>query len=117
MGYALAEAARRMGSRVTLISGPTSLTPPVGVELVSIETTQQLFEAVSERFSDCDCLIMAVAPAMNPGMWSNKVTQRNLNFLQDEMGYALAEAARRMGSRVTLISGPTTRLPNHRERK
>jgi len=30
-----------------------------------------------------------VAPAMNPGMWSNKVTQRNLKFLQDEMGYLL----------------------------
>ncbi len=63
MGYAIAEAAVSLGARTTLISGPTSLTPPGGVEFVSIESTHELYTAVEERFLTCDCLIMAAAPA------------------------------------------------------
>jgi phosphopantothenoylcysteine decarboxylase/phosphopantothenate--cysteine ligase len=63
MGYALAEAAASAGATTTLVSGPVCLTPPSGVEFVSIETTEQLFSAVSRRFDSCDCLIMAAAPA------------------------------------------------------
>jgi len=51
-----------MGATVTLITGPTSLTAPAGVETVPIETTEELHKAVSSRFAKCDCLIMAAAP-------------------------------------------------------
>jgi phosphopantothenoylcysteine decarboxylase/phosphopantothenate--cysteine ligase len=63
MGYALAQAALDLGASVVLVSGPTSLTPPAGVEFVSVETTAQMYEAVSARFDNTDCLIMAAAPS------------------------------------------------------
>ena len=52
-----------MGAKVTLVTGPTSLTAPSGVETVQIETTEELHKVVSSRFAKCDCLIMAAAPA------------------------------------------------------
>jgi phosphopantothenoylcysteine decarboxylase/phosphopantothenate--cysteine ligase len=63
MGFAIAQAARDMGAEVTLISGPVALTPPAGVDFVSIETTDQMYRAVSRRFAKLDILIMAAAPA------------------------------------------------------
>lgn len=63
MGFALAEAALSHGAQVTLIAGPTQLSPPTGVELVRIETTAQLHQAVLDAIGDADCLIMAAAPA------------------------------------------------------
>ena len=63
MGFALAEAARDAGAHVTLVSGPTALMPPQGVEIIPIETTRQMYEEVDQRFDACDCLVMAAAPA------------------------------------------------------
>ena len=63
MGYALAEAARDRGANVTLISGPTSLTAPEGVEFVRIESSAQLCAAVLERGESADVVIQAAAPA------------------------------------------------------
>lgn len=63
MGYALAQAAADIGAEVTLIAGPTSLSAPSGVKLLSVETTQEMFDAVTAEFGACDCLIMAAAPA------------------------------------------------------
>jgi phosphopantothenoylcysteine decarboxylase/phosphopantothenate--cysteine ligase len=63
MGYALARAARRGGHEVTLITAPTALTPPAGVEIVPVESAAQMFAAVKEHFPACDCLIMAAAVA------------------------------------------------------
>ncbi len=63
MGYAIAEAAINMGAVTTLISGPSCLKPPEGVQVVPIETTDQLYRTVFEWFMGCDCLIMAAAPA------------------------------------------------------
>ena len=63
MGYALAEAARDRGANVTLISGPTQLTAPQGVEFVHIESSAQLCAAVLERGAMADVVIQAAAPA------------------------------------------------------
>ena len=63
MGYALAEAARDRGANVTLVSGPTSLTAPQGVEFVRIEYSAQLCAAVLERGESADVVIQAAAPA------------------------------------------------------
>jgi len=63
MGYALAAAALQRGATVTLVSAPTSLSPPAGVELVSVETAQQMYEAVMERFPAQDIVIKAAAVA------------------------------------------------------
>ncbi|MDO5323652.1 MAG: bifunctional phosphopantothenoylcysteine decarboxylase/phosphopantothenate--cysteine ligase CoaBC [Clostridia bacterium] len=63
MGYALAEAARDRGANVTLISGPTKLTAPEGVEFVRIESSAQLCAAVLERGGKADVVVQAAAPA------------------------------------------------------
>ncbi len=63
MGYALARAALKAGHEVTLITAPTALKPPTGVELVHVESAAQMFAAVKEHFRRCDCLIMAAAVA------------------------------------------------------
>jgi phosphopantothenoylcysteine decarboxylase/phosphopantothenate--cysteine ligase len=62
-GYALAQAALDMGAQVTLITTPTSLTPPVGACVVNVETARQMLEAVQAESSKSDVLIMAAAVA------------------------------------------------------
>ena len=63
MGYALAHAALKAGHKVTLITAPSSLRVPDGVQVVSVETADQMFEAVKRHFEKCGCLIMAAAVA------------------------------------------------------
>lgn len=63
MGYALAEEAAQRGARVILISGPTALQPPPGVEVVPVVTAQEMFEAVAARFAKADLVIKAAAVA------------------------------------------------------
>ncbi len=63
MGYAVAEAARDRGAKVTLITGPTSLPEPAGIEVTHIETAVQMKEAVVKACAQADALIMAAAPA------------------------------------------------------
>jgi len=63
MGYALARQAARLGAEVTLVSGPTALAPPTGVETVQITRSAEMHDAVLDRFSDTDLLLMAAAPA------------------------------------------------------
>jgi phosphopantothenoylcysteine decarboxylase/phosphopantothenate--cysteine ligase len=62
-GYALAQAGLEMGARVTLITTPTGLTPPVGAHLVPVETARQMLEAVLRESAESDALIMAAAVA------------------------------------------------------
>jgi phosphopantothenoylcysteine decarboxylase / phosphopantothenate---cysteine ligase len=61
MGYALAEAARAVSPHVVLVSGPTALARPKGVEFISVMTTEEMAEAVLPRFEQCDIAIMAAA--------------------------------------------------------
>ena len=63
MGYALAEAARDRGARVTLLSGPTGLTRPEGMRFVSFETAGELENLLRAEFPDTDVLAMAAAVA------------------------------------------------------
>ena len=49
MGYALAEAAKRRGATVTLVSGPTSLPAPAGVDVKQIMTASEMYDAVMQR--------------------------------------------------------------------
>ena len=61
MGYALALAAIKAGHKVTLITAVTNLRKPVGVKIVEVETSGQMFEAVKQHFAKSKCLIMAAA--------------------------------------------------------
>jgi phosphopantothenoylcysteine decarboxylase / phosphopantothenate---cysteine ligase len=63
MGYALAEAARDRGARVTLLSGPTGLVRPEGMRFVSFESAADLENLLRAEFPECDVLAMAAAVA------------------------------------------------------
>ena len=63
MGYALAEAARDRGAEVILISAPTALPDPAGVETVRVQTALQMREAVLNAVAKADVLIMSAAVA------------------------------------------------------
>jgi phosphopantothenoylcysteine decarboxylase/phosphopantothenate--cysteine ligase len=63
MGYALAQAAWRRGAEVSLVSGPSELTGPVGVDLIRVETAAQMRDAVAERIGRADVTVFAAAVA------------------------------------------------------
>ena len=61
MGYRLAEAARDRGATVVLVSGPTALPAPFGVELVSVRSAEEMARAVAERLGPATLVAMAAA--------------------------------------------------------
>jgi phosphopantothenoylcysteine decarboxylase/phosphopantothenate--cysteine ligase len=61
MGYGLALAARRRGARVTLVSGPTALTPPAGVVFVPVQTAEDMREAVLQHLPGATIVVKAAA--------------------------------------------------------
>lgn len=63
MGYALAKSANDLGAEVTLISGPSYLTPPQGVKFVSIQTAEELLSASLEAVDNKSIFIAAAAVA------------------------------------------------------
>ena len=63
MGYVLAEAAAQRGASVTLVSGPTTLDPPSGAEVVHVQTAEEMNEAVQARRDTADYVFMAAAVA------------------------------------------------------
>ena len=63
MGYALAEAARDRGAQVVLVSAPSALLKPAGIDVVNIGTAQEMYEAVKKAVAKADALIMAAAVA------------------------------------------------------
>src|SRR5687768_2305160 len=63
MGYALAAAAARRGAQVTLVSGPTTLTPPAVVAFVPVQTAEEMREAVLHHADGASIVIKAAAVA------------------------------------------------------
>ena len=63
MGYAIAEAARDRGAQVCLVSGPVNLARPAGIDVVGVEASAELCEAVLNRGEWADVVIQAAAPA------------------------------------------------------
>ncbi len=63
MGYALAEAARDRGAQVVLVSAPSALLKPSGIDVINVGTAQEMYEAVKKAAAKADVLIMAAAVA------------------------------------------------------
>jgi len=61
MGYACARAAARRGAEVVLVSGPSRLAPPVGVNLIRVSSGREMLEACLAHFDDADVVIKAAA--------------------------------------------------------
>ena len=63
MGYAVAKNAARRGADVTLVSGPVSIEPPMGVRTVQAKSAQQMFDEITDRSEEQDIIIMTAAVA------------------------------------------------------
>ena len=87
MGYAIARMAMLRGAAVTLVSGPTSLEPPLFVETVPVVTAEDMFREVSARAGDMDWIIKAAAVGFSmesENMLANsraKLTKKNVDLI------------------------------------
>ncbi len=104
MGYALAEAAARRGAHVVLVSGPTDLQVPEGVDWIPVRTTEEMRNAVHERAAEAHIVIMAAAVSdYRPAISHDKKMKRGNERLILELEPTtdiLAELGREKGSRI-----------------
>lgn len=63
MGYALAKISMLRGAQVTLVTGPSSIAPPLFVEVVNVKTAREMYDAVIARSDDADIIMKAAAVA------------------------------------------------------
>jgi len=82
MGYAVAEAALAEGHDVTLISGPVSLEAPCDASLISVATSDEMFQAVHQHADRCDiCVLCAAVADYKPAAVSSaKIKKRGEKF-------------------------------------
>ena len=82
MGYAIAEAALDVGHDVILISGPTNLAPPRNAKVVSVSTSDEMFEAVHQHADSSDvCVLCAAVADYKPAQVSPvKIKKRDDEF-------------------------------------
>jgi len=115
MGYALAEAAVRRAAHVILVSGPTDLPVPQGVDWVPVRTTEQMRDTVRERASEANVVIMAAAvsdyrPAA-PHSQKIKRADGRLTLELESTPDILAELGRETGPRILVgFAAETERL-------
>ena len=106
MGYAVAEAAARRGARVVLISGPTSLEIPQGVERVDVRSAEEMGRAVRDRFAGSSIAIFAAAVAdyrpAEPHAQKLKRGKSEVTVRLAPNADILAEAARSKGDRLVV---------------
>jgi phosphopantothenoylcysteine decarboxylase / phosphopantothenate---cysteine ligase len=104
MGYAVAEAAARRGAHVILVSGPTSLEAPVGVERVDVRSAEEMHRAVVEKVAECSIAIFAAAVAdyrpADPNGQKIKRTNESMNISLEPTPDILASVARNKGERL-----------------
>lgn len=80
MGYAVAEEARDRGAEVTLISGPTNIKVPFGVNFIDVSTNEEMLNAVLKDFDKQDIIIKAAAVCdYKPKSYSDKKIKKNEN--------------------------------------
>jgi phosphopantothenoylcysteine decarboxylase/phosphopantothenate--cysteine ligase len=106
MGYAMAAAAARRGAKVVLVSGPTALETPDGVERVDVRSAQEMLRAVEARFPECTLGIFAAAVAdyrvAEPSRSKIKRTPEALMLRLEPNPDILETAARGKGDRLVV---------------
>lgn len=120
MGYSIAREARRKGLQVTLISGPTGLTPPRGVRWIPIVTVKDLQAALQKHFFRHDVLFMsaAVGDFLPVTRFSKKVPRKKTLKVLFRQSPDLVEAlARRKGNRMVIGFSLETEAWLERSRK
>ena len=106
MGYAIAEAAQRRGARTLLVSGPTSLLPPDGVEHFPVTTVAEMRAAVLQRLPEATIVLKAAAPAdYRPQKRSAQKIRKSgkeLSLILEPTEDILSEVGRQKGDRIVV---------------
>ena len=106
MGYAVARAAARRGAKVVLVTGPTALETPGGVERVDVRSAEDMLRAVEARFPECTLAVFAAAVAdyraVEPSESKIKRTQDALTLRLEPNPDILATVAREKGERLVV---------------
>ena len=90
MGFAIAEAARDRGARVTLVAGPVALDTPWGVERIDVESVQAMLHALHVATQESDAVIMPAAPAdFRPATFANQKIKKTRD--EDTMSVELVK--------------------------
>ena len=107
MGYALARIAALRGAKVTLISGPTALTPPLGVATISVTTAEQMFQEVTQHAPKAQIIIKAAAVADYRPLVAKeqkiKKQGQGINLELTQNRDILAELGQRKGTQQLLV--------------
>jgi phosphopantothenoylcysteine decarboxylase/phosphopantothenate--cysteine ligase len=86
MGYALARAALDRGARVKLVSGPVSIEPPSGAEVINVKSAAEMYEAVMGSIQTATIVIMAAAVAdYRPARRADQKLKKNSDRLVLEL--------------------------------
>jgi phosphopantothenoylcysteine decarboxylase/phosphopantothenate--cysteine ligase len=122
MGYALADAANRRGARVILISGPTGLAAPAGVEWIPVRTTEEMHRAVREHTAETSVAVLAAAVSdYRPVAQHSEKIKRGRENLMVELEPTvdiLADLAREKGNRVIVgFAAETERVADNARSK
>ncbi len=106
MGYAVAEAAARRGAHVILVSGPTSLEAPAGVERIDVRTAEEMHRAVLDKVADCSIAIFAAAVSdyrpVEPNSQKIKRNSDSFTLSLEPTPDILASVARNKGERFVV---------------
>jgi phosphopantothenoylcysteine decarboxylase/phosphopantothenate--cysteine ligase len=122
MGYALAEEAAARGAYVILVSGPVHLSPPRGVEVISVRTAQEMRDKVFENLADAGIVIKSAAVAdfhlsKVPGQKVKKTAAR-VSLELDPTPDILAELGKKKGDRLLIgFAAETENLVQEARRK
>jgi phosphopantothenoylcysteine decarboxylase/phosphopantothenate--cysteine ligase len=106
MGFALARSAKRRGARVVLISGPTSLETPSGVEMVNVTSALQMHDAVMENYNNADIVVMAAAVS---DYRPEKIMDQKIKKGSDSIGLEIVpnpDILKELGKRKKKNKGP-----------
>jgi phosphopantothenoylcysteine decarboxylase/phosphopantothenate--cysteine ligase len=105
MGYALASAAAAQGAQVILISGPVNLAEPAGVEVVKVESAEEMFTATHDAVDDADIFVAAAAVAdYRPA----EVVEQKIKKCEEVMTLQLARCPDILASVAALERAPFT---------
>ena len=86
MGYAIAKEARNRGAHVTLVTGPTSLEVPQGIEAIKVSTNEEMRKAVLDVFKDADIVVKSAAVAdYKPKNYSTQKIKKGQNDFSLEL--------------------------------
>lgn len=122
MGYAVAATAARRGAHVILISGPTSLEAPAGVERIDVRTAEEMHRAVLDKVDDCSIAIFAAAvsdyrPA-EPNDHKIKRNRESFTLSLEPTPDILASVARNKGERFVVgFAAETDHVPENARKK